>query len=327
MIYDVNSLRERVESLYDYGINKGYSTGWELLDEHYSVKLGCTTYLVGHEFSGKSEFILELLINLSLKHGLRHAIFSPETGVAEEIVSVLCEKYVGKQFYGDYKMDIKEVYRAVDFINEHFVIIDPKLDDITLKDLYKEVDKYSKQQGKEIHTTLIDPFNELKIDYENLPRDIWLEQALGFVRKNARATGRHHFIVTHPRESERLYHKDGYNLPPTRKDYAGGQAWARKGESMLTLWRSPYYEVNGRNEYTDKDGTPYLQNEAHLIIQKAKPRGIGKLGKVKIFYDFKTTHYYYNGKFNEKVYADCHSHKTTEKPMQPNIDFTKDLPF
>ena len=326
MITTIDALRDRVEQLYDYGINKGYSTGWAEIDEHYTVKLGCTTYLVGHEFSGKSEWMLELLMNLSLKHGLRHAIFSPETGNAEEITSVLCEKYIGQQFYGEYKMSVSDMYKALDFINEHFFIIDPKTDDITIKNLYLKVDKFCKEIDKEIHTTLIDPFNELKIDYEGMPRDIWLEQALGFVRKNARNTGRHHFIVTHPRDSDRLYHsKDGYNLPPTRKDYAGGQAWARKGESMLTLWRPPYYEVNERNEYTDqKTGRPYEKNEAHLIIQKAKPRGIGKLGKVVLFYDWKRSHYFYRDQMERKVYADCHKKIVEEKP---NLDFSNGVPF
>lgn len=317
MIYTLKDTEKELKELIKEGYVRGYELGFEDLRGLYSVKMGATTYMYGHEYSGKSEFLLERDIQLSMYHGLKHAIFSPETGQKESIYVELMWKYIGKNpmWKGAYAPSRDEMNDAFKFIQEHFFIIDPGKDEITLGQVFEAVEKKEEELGFNIDLISIDPWNELKSDFEGMPRDIWLEVLLGRVRRYARDKEKHITIVTHPRDSDRLFHKDGYVIPPTRKDVAGGQAWARKGETMICIYRPPFSEDD---IFTGSDGEPYLKNEMHVIVQKAKPKGIGSTGMCKLFFDRRKSRYY-SIKDGQHVYA--------PKSLEIFEDFVIEVPF
>lgn len=312
---DLNRLREK-------GFERGYSVGWNWEQLPYTIKLGSTTYMASAPASGKTELINEMQINLSCLHGLNHAIFTPETGTPAEVYAELCYKFLGKPYIkGFNEMSDTEKAFAEMFIDEHFFIVDPGDEDMTVDQFFKIVDQIEKETGKIIHTTLVDPWNELSENYkpEDLGReDKFLSRTLGQVRKNARAKNRHHFIVTHVRDQVGINQSGIVFYPmPTARDFSGGQVWFRKGNSILIPWRPPY-------GLSDRDNNVYAENELHLKIAKSKPKGISKNTTVKMYLDTNLYQYYLIDEWSgERVYADRGKY-TIEK--KKDLQVPKPLP-
>lgn len=290
-----------VLKIYENGISRGMDTGFKTLDTHYSFKLGGTTYIMASPTAGKTEFTFELLLNLTAKYECNHVIFSPETGGANEIFAELISKFCRKQFYRNYANHIseKELHQATAALKQHFLIIDPTENDITIEEMYEMVDKYEAENHIKIHTTLADPFNEFTHNFggDNGRQDLYIERILGLVRRNARQKERHNIIATHA-AAQQLQKDENtgiwYYPAPTVRNYAGGEAWYRKGLGMISMWRPPVGLSNDA-------GKPYQEDEVVITIQKAKPKGIGRTGKVSLYFDSKCNRYYEyddNGAFN-----------------------------
>lgn len=280
---------------------RGKSIGWDFDILPYTVKEGCTTYIGAAPASGKTEIWFEFLINLSCLHDWKHVIFSPETGSAAEVYSELCHKYIGKPYtIGEFSMSQSEQITAEMFINDHFIVVDPIDEDLTLENFYKLVDEIEKTYEITINTTTVDPWNELTEEYiqADLGReDKYLSRILGMARKNARKTKRHNCIINHVRDQAPVTQNGQVFYPmPTARDFAGGQVWFRKGLTVLIPWRPPAGLV-------DKDGFTYVENEVHLKVAKSKPKGVSKNGTYKLFLDVEKYQYYMIDSHGNKIYG------------------------
>jgi hypothetical protein len=301
---------------------RGKSIGWDWDILPYTIKEGCTTYIGSAPASGKTELWFEILINLSCLHNWNHVIFSPETGSSAEIFAELCYKYVGKPYVqGQNSMTNGEQIVAEMFINEHFIVIDPIDEDLTITKFYELVDEIEKKEGMKIHTTTIDPWNELTEEFiqADLGReDKYLSRILGTVRKNARKTGRHNCVINHVRDQPMVSSKTiagtdiSYFPMPSARDFAGGQVWFRKGLSVLIPWRPPYGLL-------DSDGNGAEKNEVHLKVAKSKPKGVSKNGVYKLFLDLDKYQYYMLDYKGNRIYAN----RTKKQPVQAKITMTE----
>ncbi len=167
MYKKLETIKTELDHYREKGVERGASVGWTWDQFPYTVKLGATTYIGAAPASGKTEFWFEILINLSCLHGWNHVVFSPETGDVKEIFAELCHKYIGKPFIkGEYSMTEAERSKAEYFINEHFIVVDPGADDLTVKDFYEMIDKIERDLQITIHTTTIDPWNELTEEFD-----------------------------------------------------------------------------------------------------------------------------------------------------------------
>ena len=304
---------------------KGKSIGWDWDMLPYTIKEGTTTYIGAAPASGKTELWFEFLINLSCLHGWNHVVFSPETGSSAEIFSELCYKYIGKPYVqGKNSMTNGEQVSAEMFINEHFIVIDPIDEDLTITKFYQLVDEIERKEGIKIHTTTIDPWNELTEEF--IPADLgredkYLSRILGLVRKNARKTGRHNCVINHVRDQPMVSAKTiagtdiSYFPMPSARDFAGGQVWFRKGLSVLIPWRPPY-------GLGDADGVGAEKNEVHLKVAKSKPKGVSKNGVYKMFLDIERYQYYMLDFKGNRVYANRGT--TYKKESQRKIEIPKD---
>ncbi len=325
---DVNS---GLNELRQKGVRRGLETGfpWEVFP--YSVKLGSTTYIASSPGSGKTELLKEIQINLSCLHGLNHVVFTPETGSVEEVFAEYCHSFIGKPYVkGSNSMSESEKVQAEMFINEHFIIVDVEDEDMTALSFYNLIDGIGSQTGKRIHTSLIDPWNELKEEWiaEDIGReDKFVSRILGTVRKNARRTNRHHFIVTHVRDQNMVTKRGiSYYPIPTAREFAGGQSWFRKGNSMIIPWRPPV-------GLKDAEGNSYMDNELRVKIAKAKPKGVAEKGVYRMFLDVRRYQYYYFTPDMKLKYADRgeYSYVPPEQDMiermtayQKTLAFAKD---
>lgn len=290
--FTLNDKKDEIDELYENGVVKGYELSFECAKDKFSIKMGCTTYVYAAPYAGKSQIWFEFLMDLSVNYGLRHAVFSPETGKARDIFIELMTIYIRKDFYKDYnnQMTKDEKSIAEKFVDSHFIVIDPDDSVFTIEEFYDYVDIVERVYNCKIHTTVADPFNEFSHDFskDNGRQDMYIERILGYIRRNARANDRHNCLITHvadqkPRIDDTT--KMSYYPPATYREIAGGQAWSRKGEQMVCIWRPPM-------GLSDDNGIPFEENQTEVRIQKSKPKGVGKLGKFDLFYDIKAHSFY-----------------------------------
>jgi len=320
MIHQLTDVQGQLSDLRERGFVRGYTVGWDWDVFPYTVKLGSTTYIGAAPTAGKTELIKEIQINLSAIHGLNHMIFTPETGSPAEVFAELCHAYTGKAYIkGQSSMSEGEKIAAEMFVSEHFVIVDPDDSDLTITQFYELVDQFEREHNKTIHTTLIDPWNELAEEYEiaDLGReDKYLSRILSKVRKNAKAKNRHNFVVTHVRDQPQVVVGETRYYPmPHARELSGGQVWFRKGMSMIMLWRPPFGLSDERNR-------AYEVNELQVKIAKTKPKGTSKNGVYVMLFDIEQCRYYFRSQTNgAKLYANRERLITKSKAIQPAIGF------
>lgn len=278
----------------EQGAIRGVYLGFPLLHEVYTMSLpGCTDW-TGFPASGKSEYLLECLLNTSLFYGWKHLMYVPDIGDKNEIIAILIHKITGKtfdkRFVNSNYISEQEVNINLDWVLEHFRIIHKtdlkaKMTPYQFWDLAAEMN--SEVEGG-IQTATIDSWKDMKhgvgLDGEVFGRDDkYLEDVLSYRNAMSEKHKQHYHIVIHPIKTEA--DKDGKRKPPTPYDLKGGSEWYNNGKCMITVHR--------------KDNSP---NGVDIMITKAKPKSVAKVGKVEMFFDVKLAKFYSNIN-NEKLYA------------------------
>lgn len=299
-IYRAEELKDSLTELRENGVSKGAWTGFNSLFDKYSMKLGSTTYIYAGAHQGKSQFAFEVMMNLSEYSGWKWAVYSPETGSPTEVFAELLWVYLRKPFLVNDKLmaSQEESDKAVDFINKHFYIIDSGLQDLTVESFYNCVTDIEDGFGVKIQGCLIDPFTEIKTDVSvGVRDDIAIGQVLTRIRKHSADNNYHTLLTVHTKHQQPKY-KNGiaYIDKPTMNDIAGGMQWSRKGMMVINIWRCPF-------GLEDTNGMPYEANQVEITVVKAKPKIVGKLGVVTMYYDKVKNRYYEKNELGDRVYA------------------------
>jgi hypothetical protein len=279
---------DQLDNMYNEGFVKGYTVGWKHFEDYYSVRLGFTTYIYGAPFTGKSKFCFNMLINLSLNYGLKHLIYSPETGGKDDIYAMLIQIYSEGDITNTFRNQItKDKYdEAKTFVGKHFIVVstDETDTDLSLDELLSYADIIAAKYNTKIDTITIDPWNEL-LHEDEFKRDLYLNVALKKARVNARKKNRHIFIITHIRDQKPIGYDDlGTAIYPfpTPNDIAGGQVWNRKGFMLLALYR--HFVLDGHDNIKISKDNTFGKNDLLVRVQKYKPEGSGKRGEIKFVY-------------------------------------------
>ena len=298
--WSLEDTKDEIMAKFETGIEQGYKTGYPDIDELYNMYLGYTTYIYGPSFSGKSQIWFDFLKNFSFRYDMKHVVFSPETGSATDVFIKLVEMVAGSDFYDRYnnKMNKESLKKAMDFVNEHFIIIDPGLKSMNLDDIIASCEMIERVYDMKIHTLTIDPWNDLNHDMSshNNRDDLYLEDALKKLRVISHVNDWHICVITHARD-QKMREQNGirYYPPATFREVAGGQTWSRRGFMMSSVWR-PHSDLE------NVDGVELEGNETFFIQQKYKPSWAGEKGKTYLRYDLKK-HCYYTGTGGLKRYA------------------------
>jgi twinkle protein len=305
IVYTAEELRGSLNTLRNEGIKKGAWTGFDSLFDKYSVKKGSTTYIYAGAHQGKSQFGFELMMNLAQYSNWRWAVYSPETGSPTEVFAELLWVYLRKPFLINDKITAtdEETEKAIAFINEHFFIIDSGLQDLSIEGFYTAVEEIEEQYELKIDGCLVDPFTEIKTDVSSGVRDdIAIGQILTRIRKHSAEKDFHTIVTVHTKHQQAKY-KNGvpYVDVPTMNDIAGGMQWSRKGMMVINVWRCPF-------GLEDENGIPYEPNQVKITVVKAKPKIVGKLGSVTLYYDKLCNRYYELDKNGNKKFAYPQSH-------------------
>lgn len=307
-IFNLSENTSLLHSHRNEGLQKGIYCGWERLDELFSLKKKATTYVFGSPYSGKTEIMLDIIIFTAKQYNWKWALFMPENGDCLELIAELATKYIGKPYYkqNPYSMSESEVIQAEMFIEKHFVIMNANENSFTIEQFYETIRAYEVEKKVTIDGSLADPFNEFEfnLSLDNGRQDLYIERALGLCRKDAIANNRHNIIITHSTDNQMLVEAEDINgnkvkfLPKSMAhNVSGGKAWHRKAHQLVNIWRCPKGVLNPDN------GIPYEENEMEFSVLKSKPKGVGKVGKVSMFFNFKNQQYYMKDDFSNEMYA------------------------
>jgi hypothetical protein len=274
--------------LSEKGNPRGALTGFQCLKNLISFRPGYTTYIGGTPFSGKSELGIEFIINFMDYYSQRSVIFSPETGNKLEIMGEILHKVSGKNFYSKYGNQITpdEISKAVTNLQQYIKIIDTKYNNITIPQFY-EIVKEIETDGFRVNYTFGDPFNEFSRNKVTNMRDVETADMLRFVAKDARDNKRHNIISMHIKGRPPIRMKNGQSYMPVAlaEEWAEGQEIFRKGQQMILTYRP------SRMCTDPETSEPYEDNISEIHVQKSKPKGIGKIGNARLYWDYKKSRY------------------------------------
>lgn len=259
---------------------KGFLTGWNSVNELYTVMPGELTIVTGIPGHGKSEFIDALVLNLAQLHGWSAAFCSPENLPVTRHVMKLLEKHVGGPFYdkGHHaRMTELEMLDALEFLHQHFAMIVPE-ESLTIQDLLAKAKGLVFQRG--IRALVLDPWNEF--DHRRAPglsETEHVSASLGLIRRFARNHGVHVWVVAHPAKLQKNM-DDKYPVPRPY-DISGSAHWYNRADNCLSIWR----------DVSDEQS----RNRVEIHVQKIRNKHIGTIGMTTLVWD------YVCGKFTEAV--------------------------
>ena len=284
-------------------VRRGVSTGWENLDKYMSLKQGAPLFIAGSPHAGKSQFTKALLVNLTKLHGWRHCVYLGEDGSVEELTLDFVELYVGKPARlktdegkeNEEAMSESEFISAFTWVNEHFAFVSPdevNIGSFDIETFFSWVKAFEEEHDVRFNTTVVDPWNDLAMDLhaKGGREDLFLTDALKKVRDSSRINERVDIVVTHIAAPYSKHVSDKgkrFAAPAEPYEWAGGQTWFRRAFVMLLVYRPPAPDSFRIGKF--KAETVF--GETWLLVQKAKPRGIGKVGMCRMKYDPKTNMY------------------------------------
>lgn len=267
-VHELFDVDDKFEYLYEFGLERGVTTGWPSLDINYTVKAGQMTIVTGIPGHGKSSLLDAMLVNLARLHDWRFGMFSPENQPIERHYASLMEKFIGAPFeHGPTKRITPEQKNSAKaWLNDHFKVLLPDEEngnwsvDGVLALAKVLVYRYG------IRGLVIDPWNELD---HSRPAQVsetdHISGALTKIRRFARLNGVHVWIVAHPTKLEPR--ADGKYPVPTPYMISGGAHWRNKADNALSIYRNV-------GEIDD--------DICDVHVQKIRFKEIGRVGVVSL---------------------------------------------
>ena len=273
-LFDAKHFFEDVDEIYEKGIGSGASTGYANVDELYSVVEGQLTVVTGHPSSGKSEFIDQLMINLSEKYRWRFAICSFENEPRIHIAKLI-SKYLKLPFFDGKtpRMTKEEMEGGKQFVQSNFSFLYQA--DGTLSSVDSIIERLKIAVLRHgIRGAVIDPYNYIQRDKGDVSETEWVSDVLTRLRVFAQAHGIHLWFVAHPTKMMRDANGD---IPaPKGYDISGSAAWFAKADVGLTVHRPD----------------PAYSPISEIHIWKCRFSWAGKQGKTELSFDSPTSTYH-----------------------------------
>lgn len=240
-VLTAKSISDKISSLYTFGMDKGVSTGFVCLNEHFRIRKGHLIVINGRQGMGKSSFVFYLAIYTAWKYNWKWGIYSIESFPPENIFRQLAEIFIGKTFDKDKprRMSRHELDIAMNFMEDHFYIIDESHDNLYTPDELRNITiKLTKKHG--IQGIIKDPWNSLvKVYKQGESYNDWLQRQLTAEVAMATQYGIVNMVCAHP-ITLRNQTKEGKFPAPTIYDLEGGQMWANKVYDAICIDRSDY---------------------------------------------------------------------------------------
>lgn len=337
--FRVSERKNKILDSRDKNLSRGYDIGFYSAHDYFNVKKGTTSYHYAFPFSGKTSYLFDILVFMAKEHGIKIAIYSPETGDDTALVTFIVQVYLGKKLHGRGAQTAtdEEWLEALDFIDNHFIFLDPVMvgeNKVTFsaKEMFKQVYNAQKEYGWKVEVVVADPYNLLARDEEDRRKSIaeYTLDNLSYINQVAVSMDIHVMIAMHLRDEEAIVDKETgveYMAKPFPNKIANGQSVWRAGQIMVGLWRCPAGVVE------KSTGIPYPENRTDFLVQKNKMLGTGETGTFSLYYDKDRQKFYevidgvkyYCGEYKQKA-----KEQVGESALKPNTDFgvaENNLPF
>jgi hypothetical protein len=272
-----------------------------VLQENFSWKRSFVNCWTGWPNDGKSTFFQFMMLMKSLVDNWKWCIWSPEmlNAVksekgkmiisASDIVDELIFMYTGRnpykhfeQRYGSKQMHSDDYIKALEWVQEHFIFINPKERKFrSLIDSFRFVYETYGVDG-----FLVDPFKNIDHSDDGNGRfDLYLDGVFSETKEFALETDTSFNYIAHPRNDKDPKNADGSYKICTQFTLAGGAAWNNNMDGIFSISR-PHKHHN-----------PLDPRVAFLTLKQRKQQLVGRAGIYsKIEFDFMTNRYYFDGK-------------------------------
>ena len=271
-LYDASQFYKNLDSLYLDGFGKGESTGFDNVDELYTIVKSQLTIVTGHPSSGKSEFIDQLMVNLAVNKGWKFAVASFENQPEIHLAKII-SKYKKKPFFDGLnpRLTKEELDDGKAFIKKHFYFVHQRDGSLSSIDSLLERIRISVLRYG-TNAVVIDPYN-----YIMRPTDeqetAFVSSLLSKIRVFAQTYDIHVWLVAHP--TKMMRDSSGKVPPPMAYDISGSAHFFSKTDCGLTIHRPD----------------PANSNITEVHCWKCRYSWVGKQGQTILSYDGLTSTY------------------------------------
>lgn len=277
-LYEVCDFNDSLVEYYEKSMFSGVSTGFENLNDLYTIMTGEMTVVTGVPGSGKSEFMDAILTNVARNEDWRFAIFSPEHGKEGHVVK-LTEKVMGitSNPKSHKRMTTEQMLEGAAWINNYFYfIIADDIDALPTVDWI--LDKASVAVIRYgIKGLLIDPWNQIEHARDShLTESEYVGKMLAKIARWARNHAVAVWIVAHPTKMQA--DKDGNIQMPSLYSISGSANWVNRPDVGLIVHRTP-------SKAAERTGI----TEIH--IRKMRTKHLGNVGETTMKYEKDTGRY------------------------------------
>ena len=262
-IFTADDVREELELLFEKGLQKGAVLGMGELDDLLSVEVGRLLVVTGIPGDGKSEFLDEVAVHLSLNYDWRCAWFSPENFPVTLHHPKLIEKLIGKRFLKGI-MKPMEFDAAVGYLSRNFFDILPE-EGYRVDTILEKAEALVRRKG--IRVFILDPYNCLEHQIPTGQSETqYISEFLEKLRSFARRKQVLVILAAHPVKMKKDPISGKYPVP-TMYDISGSAAFFNKADFGLAIER-------------DRS-----QGVTRVHVQKVKFRHLGQPGVASFQYN------------------------------------------
>ena len=268
-VFTAGDVRGELEALFEKGLQKGATLDMGDLDNLLSVEVGRLMIVTGIPSDGKSEFLDEMAVRLSLRYDWRCAWFSPENFPVTLHHPKLMEKLIGKRFKQG-TMTPMEFDAAVRYLSRNFFDILPE-EGYRVDTILEKAEALVRRKG--IRVFILDPYNCLEHQIPTGQSETqYISEFLEKLRSFAHRRQVLVVLAAHPTKMKKDPISGKYPVP-TMYDVSGSAAFFNKADFGLAI---------------ERDRT---QGVTRIHVQKVKFRHLGQLGVASFRYNL------FNGRF------------------------------
>lgn len=234
-LHDVEEFALDVMDLYHGRGPQPVSTGWPEMDRAFKYIPGQFIAVTGIPNHGKSRWLSQVMIQTGRLRDERWAIFSPETGHANQIAD-LCEIWAGNPFFDGptVRMTEQDVTDAMLWLRDRVFLLGtlehtPSIDWL-LERARAAVIRYG------VKNVVFDPYNEIEASRpEKLSETEFVSQLISKCKRFGKLHDCTVWMVIHP---TKLRSADGGKEPvPNLYDLAGSAHWRNKADAGIVVYR------------------------------------------------------------------------------------------
>jgi len=239
MIHKQTAGLDHLRSIRDGSFKLGLGIDCDL-DIHLRYKKTDFNVIAGHANVGKTLGILYYFVCLSIKHGIKHAIFSSENeigGLKDDLISLYTGSLVKDLSDSDFEY-------AHYFVNEHFIFFDSDKFFYTNKRLMNFRDIIQVTNELEVNNLVIDPYNSLgKVDDIKGNTHEYDYQVMSELRMWCKNEKKSLYLLAHGNTDalRKVFAKghdfEGYPMPLVSADIEGGGKFVNRCDNFIVIHR------------------------------------------------------------------------------------------